>query len=759
MTVDPRSLEPLTTSSAAGPDGAGIVQDMNDVRAVVRSLRTALGPTPEGSADNVSQRLDELEADTTAAEHIAATSNVHGIADTSALILEGDSRLTDERTPGGPAGGALSGTYPNPSLTPGSIEGSHVSSDLKDGRPDTATMRSLGDGAHQAVAGDDYRLSNSRVPTGSAGGALSGSYPSPGLANNAVGTDNVQPSSITKSKLAFTPIEQTNIDDAIDAHLAAPDPHSQYQSVSEKGAANGYPSLDSAGKIPSSQLPAIAINDTFVVNSQAAMLALTAQKGDICKRTDLGNTFVLSTDDAADLASWVELTASGDVLSVNGQVGAVLLAASDVGALDPAQNLNDVPNKVAARSNLGLGSSATHAAGDFESAGSIAAHAADTDPHGDRAYADGLVAGFGSAANFDSTDFDASGTAAFAVASHTSATDPHGDRAYADSLVADLGTASTHAASDFDAAGTAATAVSTHAAASDPHGDRAYAASLVSGLGTAATHAATDFETAGTASSAIAAHNAATDPHGDRAYALSLVDDLSGVSNPTAARSALSLGTLATASSVSDAEVATTAGVQGSKVRHRWGYKNSGNHVSSFIDRGSLNSNSIQLPGAGASNGVARFQRFVADKTDTINTLRFFTNKAASGASNAGRVAIYEWNSGASRWDMLRSSGVSTTANMWSGAVGPTNVALSSSWSMVAGTEYVIGILSIGASTQQPEVIGRSITTNLAEATADPFTVGSITGLSDLPANFTTASLGGSTGVPAFAQVQVVFIP
>ena len=101
----------------------------------------------------------------------------------------------------------------------------------------------------------------------------------------------------------------------------------------EKGAANGVAPLGSDSKIASTYLPAIAITDTSVVNSQTAMLALTAEVGDVAVRTDLNKSFILKTAGASTLANWQELLTPTDaVLSVNGQAGAVDLDYSDVGA-------------------------------------------------------------------------------------------------------------------------------------------------------------------------------------------------------------------------------------------------------------------------------------------------------------------------------------------------------------------------------------------------------------------------------------------
>lgn len=69
-------------------------------------------------------------------------------------------------------------------------------------------------------------------------------------------------------------------------------------------AANGVAGLDGGGLINASQLPALAITDVFTTSSQAAMLALAAQTGDVAIRTDTGNAYILATNDPTTLANW-----------------------------------------------------------------------------------------------------------------------------------------------------------------------------------------------------------------------------------------------------------------------------------------------------------------------------------------------------------------------------------------------------------------------------------------------------------------------
>lgn len=117
-----------------------------------------------------------------------------------------------------------------------------------------------------------------------------------------------------------------------------------------------FATLDENGKIPVSQIPAIALTEPFVVSSQAEMLALDAQVGDIAKRTDLGYSFCLAAAPASSLSNWVQL--ADDVLSQLGQSS----GAGMVGALDESSSPSTVQAELNKRPSLSKLAQATSAA-------------------------------------------------------------------------------------------------------------------------------------------------------------------------------------------------------------------------------------------------------------------------------------------------------------------------------------------------------------------------------------------------------------
>jgi len=93
---------------------------------------------------------------------------------------------------------------------------------------------------------------------------------------------------------------------------------------SQKGVPNGLASLDPSGLIYQTQLPKIAITNTYVVSDEPSMLALTAETGDVAIRTDLSKSFILAGTDPSILSDWEEMLTPVDaVQSVGGYTGTV----------------------------------------------------------------------------------------------------------------------------------------------------------------------------------------------------------------------------------------------------------------------------------------------------------------------------------------------------------------------------------------------------------------------------------------------------
>lgn len=170
--------------------------------------------------------------------------------------------------------------------------------------------------------------------------------------------------------------------------------------VLDAGAASGTATLGVDSKLTTSQIPDISVVDYLgSVASQAAMLALTGQKGDWCTRSDLGTNWIITGSPTTSIGSWTQLSyPTAPVTSVSGKTGAVTLASSDVGLGNVTNNAQTqaaiVPNTAPSSGQILVGNAGgtayapVSASGDV-TVGSTGAHTLAT--------VNGNVGSFGSA--------------------------------------------------------------------------------------------------------------------------------------------------------------------------------------------------------------------------------------------------------------------------------------------------------------------------------------------------------------------------
>ena len=125
------------------------------------------------------------------------------------------------------------------------------------------------------------------------------------------------------------------------------------------GAANGVASLNTLGKIPSDQIPAISFSSVKVLASEAEMLALSsAVIGSVVIRTDLNKNYVLAQANPAVIANWIQLlTPAPPVQTVNGMTGDITITKSSVD-LANVNNTSDASKPVSTATLTALGAKA-----------------------------------------------------------------------------------------------------------------------------------------------------------------------------------------------------------------------------------------------------------------------------------------------------------------------------------------------------------------------------------------------------------------
>lgn len=281
------------------------------------------------------------------------------------------------------------------SLTGGTIDGTTIGSTTASGATFTtitSTGTSVLDGT-TIPTGSTLVTTTRQVASGTGlqgGGDLASdrtlSLTDTGVVASSYGTSTVAPVFTVDAQGRLTNATSVTIAPAFADVASKPTTLSGYGitdavNTSELGAANGVATLDSGSKLTSSQLPDIAVTEYLGDSAnEAAMLALTGQEGDWTTRTDLGTVWIITGTDPSVIGGWTQLSyPTAPVTSVAGKTGAVTLVSSDVGLgnvtndaqLKIASNLADLDNATTARSNLGLGNSATLDVG--TTAGTVAA--------------------------------------------------------------------------------------------------------------------------------------------------------------------------------------------------------------------------------------------------------------------------------------------------------------------------------------------------------------------------------------------------
>lgn len=139
------------------------------------------------------------------------------------------------------------------------------------------------------------------------------------ITNHINNKDN--PHEVTKSQIGLG-----NVDNTSDINKPI--------STATQSALDDKADLDEDGKVPTSQLPALAITDVFVVSSEAEQITLEAQKGDVAVRTDENKTYIHNGGTSGTISDWTLLNTPTDlVLSVNGQTGIVVIGIADIAHL------------------------------------------------------------------------------------------------------------------------------------------------------------------------------------------------------------------------------------------------------------------------------------------------------------------------------------------------------------------------------------------------------------------------------------------
>ena len=297
----------------AGGDLSGTYPDPNIAAGAITTPKIANGAvvTPK-LADGAVNTNKLADGSVTSAKLAANGASIGQVLkfDGTYWVPGTDNTGSGGSNPTGPAGGDLSGTYPNPTIGTGVItttklaDNSVTTSKIVDASITSAKLAANGASIGQVlkfdgtywVPGTDNTGSGGSNPTGPAGGDLSGTYPNPTIGTGVITTTKLADNSVTTSKIVDASVTS--------AKLA---PGVIPTSLPPNGAASG----DLSGSYPNplvSKIQNIAISNTVPTNGQVLKFNGTQW----APAAEAGGSFTLPySSTASNAANLMSLTNSG----------------------------------------------------------------------------------------------------------------------------------------------------------------------------------------------------------------------------------------------------------------------------------------------------------------------------------------------------------------------------------------------------------------------------------------------------------------